>query len=230
MALPVSPRAGLWNSSYKVTYPPLNPTESLVIHPLFHSCVSLICCSSPRLKPRLLSGTQHQLIRHVFHHKMELSESVQTGLRCLADPATFDRTGFQVLVDASFRSLLSSRGDPTVLGEPAPPLFCLPLLLPVPLRADVQSRSLGVDGCFFGHPSFFSCSAACCELPVIQLPVFMFGSVMRREAAAATAILAAAAGAKAMLAFSPCCLLCIQQQLLNHSGFLLLFKLLTGLV
>ncbi|XP_075907262.1 COMM domain-containing protein 3 [Nelusetta ayraudi] len=49
---------------------------------------------------------------------MELSESVQTGLRCLADPATFDRTGFQVLVDASFRSLLSSRGDPTVLDQP----------------------------------------------------------------------------------------------------------------
>lgn len=52
---------------------------------------------------------------------MELSQSVQKGLQALADPSAFDRTSFQVLVDVSFRSLLSSQGDPTVLGEPQPP-------------------------------------------------------------------------------------------------------------
>ncbi|XP_068160519.1 COMM domain-containing protein 3 [Antennarius striatus] len=49
---------------------------------------------------------------------MELSECVQRGLQSLADPCAFDRTGFQVLVDASYRSLLSSRGDPGVLDQP----------------------------------------------------------------------------------------------------------------
>lgn len=75
---------------------------------------------------------------------MELSESVLSGLRYLADPSAFDRTGFQVLVDVSFRSLLSSRGDPAVLGEPLPPLrrrLLSPSPLPVYLRADIQSSS-----------------------------------------------------------------------------------------
>lgn len=61
-------------------------------------------------------------------YKMELSESVQGGLRFLADPSVFDRTSFQVLVDVSFRSLLSSHGDPSVLGElqsPARRRLCL---------------------------------------------------------------------------------------------------------
>ncbi|XP_072234348.1 COMM domain-containing protein 3 [Leuresthes tenuis] len=49
---------------------------------------------------------------------MELSESVQRGLQSLADPSTVDQGGFQVLVDASFRSLLSSHGDPAVLDQP----------------------------------------------------------------------------------------------------------------
>lgn len=68
---------------------------------------------------------------------MELSESVQRGLQSLADQSVFDHGSFQVLVDVSFRSLLSSHGDPTVLGELLPlraPLLLSPLLLPVYLR------------------------------------------------------------------------------------------------
>ncbi|KAK2859372.1 hypothetical protein Q5P01_003992 [Channa striata] len=49
---------------------------------------------------------------------MELSESVQRGLQSLADPSSFDRGSFQVLVDVSFRSLLSSHADPGVLDQP----------------------------------------------------------------------------------------------------------------
>uniref|UniRef100_A0A3Q0QUF1 COMM domain-containing protein 3 n=1 Tax=Amphilophus citrinellus TaxID=61819 RepID=A0A3Q0QUF1_AMPCI len=49
---------------------------------------------------------------------MELSESVQKGLQSLADQSVFDHSSFQVLVDVSFRSLLSSHGDPTVLDQP----------------------------------------------------------------------------------------------------------------
>ncbi|XP_029955932.1 COMM domain-containing protein 3 [Salarias fasciatus] len=49
---------------------------------------------------------------------MELSESVQRGLRSLAEPSSFDQARFQVLVEACFRSLLSSRGDPAVLDQP----------------------------------------------------------------------------------------------------------------
>ncbi|XP_040921538.1 COMM domain-containing protein 3 [Toxotes jaculatrix] len=49
---------------------------------------------------------------------MELSESVQRGLQSLADPSTFDQNGFQVLIDASFRSLLSSHADSGVLDQP----------------------------------------------------------------------------------------------------------------
>nr|XP_043891599.1 uncharacterized protein LOC122775599 [Solea senegalensis] len=49
---------------------------------------------------------------------MELSECVQRGLRSLADSSSFDHSGFQVLVDASFRSLLSAHGDPGVLDQP----------------------------------------------------------------------------------------------------------------
>ncbi|XP_063339876.1 COMM domain-containing protein 3 [Pelmatolapia mariae] len=49
---------------------------------------------------------------------MELSESVQRGLQSLADQSVFDHGSFQVLVDVSFRSLLSSHGDPTVLDQP----------------------------------------------------------------------------------------------------------------
>lgn len=53
---------------------------------------------------------------------------MQRGLRLLAEPSVFDRTSFQVLVDVSFRSLLSSHGDPSVLGElqsPARRRLCL---------------------------------------------------------------------------------------------------------
>ncbi|CAF97970.1 unnamed protein product [Tetraodon nigroviridis] len=49
---------------------------------------------------------------------MELSESVQRGLRFLAEPSVFERSSFQALVDVSFRSLLSSHGDPSVLDQP----------------------------------------------------------------------------------------------------------------
>ncbi|KAI3355197.1 hypothetical protein L3Q82_018055, partial [Scortum barcoo] len=50
--------------------------------------------------------------------KMELSESVQRGLQSLSDPSSFGPASFQALVDASFRSLLSSHGDPAVLDQP----------------------------------------------------------------------------------------------------------------
>ncbi|KAM9713072.1 COMM domain-containing protein 3 [Menidia menidia] len=49
---------------------------------------------------------------------MELSESVQKGLQSLADPSAVDAGGFQPLVEASFRSLLSAHGDPAVLDDP----------------------------------------------------------------------------------------------------------------
>lgn len=67
---------------------------------------------------------------------MELSESVQRGLRSLADLSSFDQSGFQVLLDASFRSLLSSHADPAVLGE-------LPPLPPPPPRAFVSAAASG---------------------------------------------------------------------------------------
>ncbi|XP_029385348.1 polycomb complex protein BMI-1-A [Echeneis naucrates] len=49
---------------------------------------------------------------------MELSDSVQRGLRSAANPSSFDQSGFQALVDASFRSLLSAHADPGVLDQP----------------------------------------------------------------------------------------------------------------
>ncbi|XP_047424715.1 polycomb complex protein BMI-1-A [Mugil cephalus] len=49
---------------------------------------------------------------------MELSESVQRGLQSLAGASTLDQSGFQALVDVSFRSLLSSHGDPAILDQP----------------------------------------------------------------------------------------------------------------
>ncbi|XP_038582430.1 COMM domain-containing protein 3 [Micropterus salmoides] len=49
---------------------------------------------------------------------MELSESVQRGLQSLADASAFDQSSFPVLVDVSFRSLLSSHADPAVLDHP----------------------------------------------------------------------------------------------------------------
>uniref|UniRef100_A0A3Q4ANL1 COMM domain-containing protein 3 n=1 Tax=Mola mola TaxID=94237 RepID=A0A3Q4ANL1_MOLML len=49
---------------------------------------------------------------------MELSESVQRGLRTLANASVFDGTSFQALVDVSFWSLLSRQGDPAVLDQP----------------------------------------------------------------------------------------------------------------
>ncbi|XP_014845774.1 PREDICTED: polycomb complex protein BMI-1-A-like [Poecilia mexicana] len=49
---------------------------------------------------------------------MELSESVQKGLQLLADQSTVNHSSFQVLLDVSFRGLLSSRADPTVLDQP----------------------------------------------------------------------------------------------------------------
>ncbi|XP_026218685.1 COMM domain-containing protein 3 [Anabas testudineus] len=48
---------------------------------------------------------------------MELSESVQRGLQSIADPSSFGHSSFQVLVDVSFRSLLSSHADPGVLDQ-----------------------------------------------------------------------------------------------------------------
>ncbi|XP_026147841.1 COMM domain-containing protein 3 [Mastacembelus armatus] len=48
---------------------------------------------------------------------MELSVAVQRGLQSLADPSCFDHGSFQVLVDVSFRSLLSSHADPAVLDQ-----------------------------------------------------------------------------------------------------------------
>lgn len=62
---------------------------------------------------------------------MELSESVQRGLRSLAEPAVFDRAAFRALADASFRSLLSSHGDPSVLGE-TPVFVCAATSGPLP--------------------------------------------------------------------------------------------------
>lgn len=52
---------------------------------------------------------------------MELSESVQRGLQSLADPSSFDLGGFQALLDAAARGLLSGAAEPGVLGEPLPP-------------------------------------------------------------------------------------------------------------
>ncbi|XP_017157256.1 polycomb complex protein BMI-1-A [Poecilia reticulata] len=49
---------------------------------------------------------------------MELSESVQKGLQLLADQSAVNHSSFQVLLDVSFRGLLSSRADPTVLDQP----------------------------------------------------------------------------------------------------------------
>ncbi|XP_029313500.1 COMM domain-containing protein 3 [Cottoperca gobio] len=49
---------------------------------------------------------------------MELSESVQRGLQSLADPSVYNQSSYPVLVDVSFRSLLSSHADPGVLDQP----------------------------------------------------------------------------------------------------------------
>ncbi|KAM9826954.1 COMM domain-containing protein 3 [Neosynchiropus ocellatus] len=49
---------------------------------------------------------------------MELSDSVQKGLQSLSDPAVFDQGSFPVLLDVSFRSLGSLRGDAAVLDRP----------------------------------------------------------------------------------------------------------------
>ncbi len=91
---------------------------------------------------------------------MELSESVQRGLRSLADPSAFDQSGFQVLVDVSFRSLLTAPSDPGILGEPLSPLplrrFCLRRLLPVSLYVDIS--------CVDARRGEFNGAAACCQL------------------------------------------------------------------
>uniref|UniRef100_A0A8C6NS53 COMM domain containing 3 n=1 Tax=Nothobranchius furzeri TaxID=105023 RepID=A0A8C6NS53_NOTFU len=49
---------------------------------------------------------------------MELSESVQRGMRLLACPSSVDQRSFQELVEVCFRSLVSSQGDATVLDQP----------------------------------------------------------------------------------------------------------------
>ncbi|XP_054479050.1 COMM domain-containing protein 3 [Anoplopoma fimbria] len=49
---------------------------------------------------------------------MELSESVQRGMQSLAHPSSFEHSSYQVLVDVSYRSLLSSAADPGVLDQP----------------------------------------------------------------------------------------------------------------
>nr|ACI69223.1 COMM domain-containing protein 3 [Salmo salar] len=49
---------------------------------------------------------------------MELSESVQKGLRSLADATFFDMKTFSVLIEVAFRSLLSAHADRSVLDRP----------------------------------------------------------------------------------------------------------------
>lgn len=86
-------------------------------------------CPFPRLRSAPRRSTPHAasadpsrgLVSRVTICKMELSESVQRGLQSLAEPSSFDRSSFEALLDASFRSLLSSHADPGVLGE-LPPL------------------------------------------------------------------------------------------------------------
>lgn len=68
---------------------------------------------------------------------MELSESVQRGLRSLAEPSTFDQSSYGVLVDVSFRSLLSAKAEPGVLGE----------LLPLLAAAFVSAAASGFTLC-----------------------------------------------------------------------------------
>ncbi|GLD54859.1 COMM domain-containing protein 3, partial [Lates japonicus] len=103
-----------------------------------HSLCACATVSAPRLSPLLLllllllhtppppppppqphatsADPSRGLVSWVsLSRKMELSESVQRGLQSLADPSSFDQSGFQVLTDVSFRSLLSSHGDPGVL-------------------------------------------------------------------------------------------------------------------
>ncbi|XP_061615032.1 uncharacterized protein LOC133470564 [Phyllopteryx taeniolatus] len=79
---------------------------------------------------------------------MELSSSVQRGLRSLGEPSAADHAAFPALVDACFRSLLSSGRDaglPGELRDPlcAPPLLAHFLLLSVTLRCvrNLHSRS-----------------------------------------------------------------------------------------
>lgn len=105
---------------------------------------------------------------------MELSESVQRGLQSLADHSAFDHSSFQVLVDVSFRSLLSSHGDPAVLGELLPLYAALLLslrLLPVSLRVRVCGGAASIFADFYG-------SAARCER-ARWIPAFILRSLMR---------------------------------------------------
>uniref|UniRef100_A0A4W6FNA1 COMM domain-containing protein 3 n=1 Tax=Lates calcarifer TaxID=8187 RepID=A0A4W6FNA1_LATCA len=98
-----------------------------------HSLCACSTVSAPRLSPLLLllhtpppplphatsADPSRGLVSWVsLSRKMELSESVQRGLQSLADPSSFDQSGFQVLTGVSFRSLLSSHGDPGVLDQP----------------------------------------------------------------------------------------------------------------
>ncbi|XP_033841753.1 COMM domain-containing protein 3 [Periophthalmus magnuspinnatus] len=49
---------------------------------------------------------------------MELSESVQRGLKLLADPCVFEPRSFSVMLDVCFRSVLVAPGDASVLDHP----------------------------------------------------------------------------------------------------------------
>ena len=140
---------------------------------------------------------------------MELSESVQRGLQSLADPSAFDQSCFQVLVDVSFRSLLSSRGDPGVLGEPPPlpppppPTTLLsPRLLPVSLRGESVDK---LPRCLW----VFICSPANQRSLQTDYPLQCLceGSAPRRGGSAADSR-PSAAGAKAMLASCAACFTC----------------------
>uniref|UniRef100_A0A3B4AR58 COMM domain-containing protein 3 n=1 Tax=Periophthalmus magnuspinnatus TaxID=409849 RepID=A0A3B4AR58_9GOBI len=49
---------------------------------------------------------------------MESSESVQRGLKLLADPCVFEPRSFSVMLDVCFRSVLVAPGDASVLDHP----------------------------------------------------------------------------------------------------------------
>lgn len=150
-----------------------------------HSLCACSTVSAPRLSPLLLllhtpppplphatsADPSRGLVSWVsLSRKMELSESVQRGLQSLADPSSFDQSGFQVLTGVSFRSLLSSHGDPGVLGE-LPPLLSSPppLLSPPPPPLPVSPLpSFAVWMCLEGSCCLdvFAglCLCALCEL------------------------------------------------------------------
>lgn len=104
-----------WMKQLPVSYVGIIPQECLILW-------SFRCLNASSVLSWFASADpSRDLVSQVNLYKMELSVSVQKGLRLLADPSVFARSGFQVLVDASFRSLLSSHGDSSLLGEPSSP-------------------------------------------------------------------------------------------------------------